>query len=40
MHSRYVNMHKNEMLYVLICINNHIITCMNYILSTTNIDIF
>ena len=27
MHSKYDNMHKNEMFYALICINNHVIAC-------------
>ena len=26
-------MHKNGMFYALICINNHIIACINYVLS-------
>ena len=34
MHSKYGNMHKNGFLYTLICINNHIITCRNCMLST------
>ena len=33
MHSKYDNMHKNEMFYALICINNHLITSINYMLS-------
>ena len=33
MHSKYDNMHTNEMFYALICINNHIIECVNCILS-------
>ena len=36
MHSKYDNMHKNEMVYVLICINNLIISSINYMLSTIN----
>ena len=35
MNAKYDNMHKNEIVYVLICINNHIITSINFILSTT-----
>ena len=27
MHSKHDNMHKNGMLYALICINNHVIIC-------------
>ena len=30
--SKYDNMHTNEMFYVLILINNHIITCINCML--------
>ena len=33
MYSNYDNMHKNEIFYALICINNQIISCLNYILS-------
>ena len=33
MHSKYDNMHKNRMLYALICINNRIIACLNCMLS-------
>ena len=33
MHLKYDNMHKNIMSYDLICINNHIITGMIYMLS-------
>ena len=36
MHSKYDNMHKNEMFYALIYINNHIIVCQNYVLSRVN----
>ena len=32
-YSKYDNMHKNEMFYVLIMINNHIITSINCMLS-------
>ena len=32
MHSKYDNMHENEMLYVLICINSHVITNLNCML--------
>ena len=33
MHSKHDNMHKNEMFYALICINNYIITCIDCMLS-------
>ena len=33
MHSKYDNMHTNGMFYALICINNHIIACVNCMLS-------
>ena len=33
MHSKYDNMHMNGMSYALIYINNHIITCINCMLS-------
>ena len=33
MHSKYDNMHKNGMFCALICINNLIIACINYMLS-------
>ena len=33
MFSKYDNMNKNGMVYALVCINNHIITCINYMLS-------
>ena len=36
MHSKYDNMHNNGIFYALICINNHIIKCINYMLSTIN----
>ena len=32
MHSKYDSMYKNELFYVLICINNHLITCNNCML--------
>ena len=32
-HSKYDNMHKNGMFYALIYINNHIIICINCMLS-------
>ena len=32
MHLKYDNMHKNEIFYALICINNDIITCINCML--------
>ena len=31
-HSKHDNMNKNEMFYALICINKHIISCVNYML--------
>ena len=33
MNSKYDNMHKNVMFYALICINNHVITGINCMLS-------
>ena len=33
MHSKYNNMHKNEMFYALIYVNNHILECVNCMLS-------
>ena len=36
MHSKYDNMHKNGMFYALICINNHIIACVNFMLSMSS----
>ena len=33
MHSKYDNMHTNGMFYVLICINNHVLSCYDCILS-------
>ena len=33
MHSKFDNMHKNEMFYALLCINSHVITSINYVLS-------
>ena len=33
-HSKYDNMRKNVMFYSLICINNHIMTCIYYMLLT------
>ena len=32
-HSKYDNMYKNEIFYGLTCINNHIITWIDYTLS-------
>ena len=32
MHSKYDNLHKNEIIYVLTCINNKIISSINYML--------
>ena len=37
MHSNYDNMHKIGMFYVLIYINNHIIACVNCMLSTCKV---
>ena len=31
-HSKYDNMHKNVIFYVLICINNHVNSCINCML--------
>ena len=33
MHSKHENMHKNKIFYALICINNNIITYIDYMLS-------
>ena len=33
MHSKYDNVHKNVIFYALICINNRIIVCSNFMLS-------
>ena len=33
MYSKYDNMYKHVMVYVLICLKNHLITGINYILS-------
>ena len=33
-HSKFYNMHTNEIFYVLICIKNHINLCINCMLST------
>ena len=38
MHSNHDNMHKIETLYALICINNHIITCIDCMLSSVSLD--
>ena len=35
LHSKYDNMHKNEIFYALICINNHIFECQYCKLSDT-----
>ena len=35
-YSKHDNMHKNGMFYALICFNNHIIFCINYMLSKDN----
>ena len=39
MNLKYDNMHKNVIFYAEICINNHIIMCINYRLSS-NIGLF
>ena len=36
MHSKYNNIHKNEMVYVLIYNNNHVIISVNFMLSMTS----
>ena len=36
MHSKYDNTYENGIFYDFICINNHIIVCINYILSIYN----
>ena len=33
MHLKYDNMHENGMFYALICINNHVSICINFMLS-------
>ena len=33
MHSKYDNMHINVMFYALICINNHVLSCLDCMLS-------
>ena len=33
MHSKYDNMHTNGMFYALICINNHVLSCLDCMLS-------
>ena len=33
MHSKYDNMHNNGIIYALICINNHVNSCINCMLS-------
>ena len=38
MYSKYDNMHKNIIFYVLICINNYLTTGINYILSVLKDD--
>ena len=37
MYSKYDKMHKNEIFNALTCINNHVITGINYMLSTNDI---
>ena len=34
MHLKFDNMHKNRIFYALIFINNHIISCIDFMLST------
>ena len=38
-HSKYDNMHKNGMFYALICINNHIFSCIICMLSITSLNV-
>ena len=33
MHSKYDNMHINGMFYALFCINNHVLSCLDFISS-------
>ena len=40
MHSKYNNIHKNEIFKALICINNHVIMSINCMLSLTPFEIF
>ena len=35
MHSKYDNMHINGMFYALYCINNHVLSCQDCMLSTS-----
>ena len=37
-HSKHDNMHKNDIFYGLICINNHINSCKNRMLSNPTVD--
>ena len=39
MHSKYDNMYKNRIFDVLICINNHIITCIDCMLLMSMADL-
>ena len=36
-HSKYVNMHTNEKFNTLICVNNHVNSCINYMLSVRGV---
>ena len=36
LHAKYDNMHKNGMLYTLICIGNHVIACYDFMLSASH----
>ena len=36
LHSEYDNIHTNRILYTLICINNHVNSYINYMLSSTS----
>ena len=38
MHSKYDNMHINVMFYALNCINNHVLSCYDCMLSPTSWD--
>ena len=35
-HSKYDNMHRNGIFYALICINNHVLSCLISMLSTNH----
>ena len=38
MHSKYDNMHTNGMFYALFCINNHVLSCYDCMLSISYFD--